>query len=364
MQKLLRRTALVKRQAARKAAQRQGRLDSDERKLRLNEQKTINISVRSDTRAARLARHEDWLLGPLAPKRDAGDARDTYGTLDARRLRGVDKPKDQVKDWGIVEGDRVVIVLDGHRERGKIGRVREVRKEAEECFVTGLNRADVRIPDYLLLNEADKTPVRPYEVPIPLSAVRLVTPLPHPETGALRDVVIKELKLKRLKGQLRDDRPARLIAGVNPLIQIPYPEEQPEEFEDNDCDTLRIEVEERTFVPTLLRPPMPAGIIDELRNKYSKFRDRHEDAFIARKIEEDRIVEERKRSIRKMDTPLKELHRKERAEKKARGKAQLSEQMLEEIGSVMARNKVPAFATTGDLIPRGSAPDSTMISGS
>lgn len=106
----------------------------------MNEQKTINISVRNDTRAARLTRREDWLLGPLAPKRDVGTTKDTYGALDARRLRGVEKPKNQGKDWGIVEGDRVVIVLDGHRERGKIGKVREVRKDAEECFVTGLNR--------------------------------------------------------------------------------------------------------------------------------------------------------------------------------------------------------------------------------
>ncbi|MCJ1319961.1 hypothetical protein MMC15_005297 [Xylographa vitiligo] len=342
MQKLLRRTALVKKQAARKAVARQGKSDSDDRKLRLNEQKIINISVRHDNRAARLARREDWLLGPLAPKRDVGSAKETYGTLDARRLRGVDKAKDQIKDWGIVEGDRVVVVQDGHREKGKIGKVREVRKEAEECFVAGLNRADVAIPDYLLLNEVDKTPVRPYEVPIPLSGVRLVAPLPHPETGALRDVVIKELRLKRMNyAQLSgDDPPTRFIAGVKPAIQIPYPEKAPEEFEDNDIDTLRIEVEERTFVPTLLRPPMPPGIIDELRNKYSKFRDRHEAAFIAKKIEEDRVAEEKKRSIRKMDTPLKELHRKERAERKARGKPILSEEMLAQIGELMAKNEV------------------------
>ncbi|MCJ1287003.1 hypothetical protein MMC26_006350 [Xylographa opegraphella] len=325
MQKLLRRTALVKRQAAKKAVARQGKSDSDDRKLRLNEQKIINISVRHDTRAARLVRREDWLLGPLAPKRDVGSAKETYGTLDARRLQSVDKAKHQIKDWGIVEGDRVVVVQDGHREKGNIGKVRE---------------ANVAIPDYLLMNEVDKTPVRPYEVPIPLSGVRLVAPLPHPETGALRDVVIKELRLKKTNyAQLGgDDPPTRFIAGVKPAIQIPYPEKAPEEFEDNDIDTLRIEVEERTFVPTLLQPPMPAGIIDELRNKYSKFRDRHEDAFIAKKMEEDRVEEERKRSIRKMDTPLKELHRKERTERKARGKPVLSEEMLARIGELMAKN--------------------------
>ena len=203
-------------------------------------------------------------------------------------------------------------------------------------------QADVAIPDYLLLNEVDKTPVRPYEVPIPLSSVRLVAPLPQPETGALRDVVIQELRLKKTNyAQLSgDDPPTRFIAGVKPAIPIPYPDKEPEEFEDHDIDTLRIEVEERTFIPTLFQPPMPAGIIDELRNKYSKFRDRHDDAFIAKKMEEDRITEERKRSIRKMDTPLKELHRKERAERKAKGKPVVSEEVLAHIGELMAKNAV------------------------
>jgi len=140
MQKLLKRTALVKRQAARKAADRRGKYESDSRKLRVNEQTQIYVSIRGDRRAAQRARHEDWLLGPLAPKRDAGESRDTYGTLSPRRLRGVEKPKAQVKDWGIVAGDRVVIVQEGHRDKGKIGKVREVRKDAEECFVQGLNR--------------------------------------------------------------------------------------------------------------------------------------------------------------------------------------------------------------------------------
>jgi len=213
-------------------------------------------------------------------------------------------------------------------------------------------QADVAIPGYLLISETDKTPIRPYEVPIPLSAVRLVAPLPHPETGGLRDVIIKELKLKpkslrELKGE---DPPSRFIAGLKPATLIPYPETEPETFEDNDCDTLRIEVEEQTWVPTLLKPPMPGSIIDELRGKYSKFRDRHDEAFIAKKIQEDLEAEERKKSIRKMMTPLKELHRKERAEKKARGKPQLSEELLTKIGEVMARNIPPetsALSTDG-----------------
>ena len=139
MQKVLRRTALAKKQAERRLAARKGKNNSDERKLRTHEKTQIGRSVRDDILNARRARREDFLLGPLAPRRDVGDKKDTYGTVGPQRLRGAEKLEGQYKDWGIVAGDRVVIVQDGHRERGKIGTVREVRKAAEECFVQGLN---------------------------------------------------------------------------------------------------------------------------------------------------------------------------------------------------------------------------------
>ena len=57
----------------------------------------------------------------MAPRRDVGDNKNTYGALDTARLRGVEKSDGFWKDWCIVEGDRVVIVENGHRDRGKIG---------------------------------------------------------------------------------------------------------------------------------------------------------------------------------------------------------------------------------------------------
>ena len=139
MQKVLRRTALAKKQAERRLAARKGKNNSDERKLRDNEQTLLRKAVRDDILNARLARREDFLLGPLAPRRDVGDKKDIYGTIGSRQLKGVEKPEGQYKDWGIVAGDRVVIVQDGHRERGRIGTVREVRKAAEECIIQGMN---------------------------------------------------------------------------------------------------------------------------------------------------------------------------------------------------------------------------------
>ena len=194
----------------------------------------------------------------------------------------------------------------------------------------GVLKVDIAVPEYVLLKDPDKTPYRPFSAPIPLSDVRLVAPLPHPETGVVRDVVIKELQTVPQ---------GRIIAGVVPEIRIPYPERKPVEFEDNNIDTLRIEVETKTWVPTLHDPPMPPSIIDELRNKYSKFRTRHDDEYIAKKQEEDYMADVIKTaSSRRMITPLKELHRKERMEKKARGKPELSDEMMAKIGEVMAKN--------------------------
>lgn len=208
-----------------------------------------------------------------------------------------------------------------------------------------LFQSNVAVPDYMLLKEQDKTPVRAFPIPIPLSAVRLVVPLPHPDTGVIRDVIINELELRKttrreLKG---DDPPSRFIAGLEPPALIEYPEKKAEEFKDNDCDTLRIEVEEKTWVPSVIKPPMPHTVIDELRNKFSKFRDRHDDAYIAKKKLEDQAIAEKKASAKKMMTPLQELHRKERAEKRARGKPVLSEDMLAKIGEVMAQQKPRAL---------------------
>ena len=41
--------------------------------------------------------------------------------------------------WGIVAGDRVAVTGEKERDRGKIGIVREVRREAEEVVVERIN---------------------------------------------------------------------------------------------------------------------------------------------------------------------------------------------------------------------------------
>ncbi len=139
MQKVIRATDRAKTQAKRKIVAEQAYNRHVNRQLRRNEQKLINTEVRTRIMAARTARREDWLMGPLAPRRDVGNSKDTYGTVSSRQLRAPKKEKSQRKDWCIREGDRVVIVAAKHRDRGKIGHVKSVREVAEECTISGLN---------------------------------------------------------------------------------------------------------------------------------------------------------------------------------------------------------------------------------
>lgn len=89
---------------------------------------------------------EDWELGPLAPKRDAGNMKDTYGTVNTLRSKGpvlTKKARWDQRLWiggkhpFVMEGDRVAI-MEG-RDRGKIGTVMEMDFSRGELKVEGLN---------------------------------------------------------------------------------------------------------------------------------------------------------------------------------------------------------------------------------
>ena len=137
-----------------RAQRAQSRYESKRRKLAavnhridtsiyVREQQAINTDRLSLIKSARERRKEDSRLGPLlAPRRDVNfEGKDkAYGTVSLRLLRGAEKPRrEEVKDWGIREGDRVAVTERGNRDFGKVGVVREVRERAEDCFIKGVN---------------------------------------------------------------------------------------------------------------------------------------------------------------------------------------------------------------------------------
>jgi len=187
--------------------------------------------------------------------------------------------------------------------------------------------------------DSNPSPLSPTDVPVLYDQVRLVHTIRDPRTRELRDVIIDEVEIRNFKKDkhTREETWQRFIPGTN--IEIPWPAKGESEHTDHEDDTLRITVEERTFVPTLLIPPFPETVIDELRGKYSKFRTRHDENYVERKMKEDEEAEARKNLAVKMRTPLQEFHIKQKEEKEKRGEPQLTEDMLARIGEVIAANK-------------------------
>ena len=143
MQKLLRRTALAKGQAKRKA-----KIQEDfEYKQQLKQsnygKKEVNSERTQAVRDERRRRRQDWELGPLSPYRNGFDRlmSTEFGTWSTKQAQMRSKPdRLQRKDWMIREGDRVV-VLEGHENiKGRIGKVKEVMKEQDMLVVESLNR--------------------------------------------------------------------------------------------------------------------------------------------------------------------------------------------------------------------------------
>lgn len=370
MQKLLKRTAQVEKQAARRNRIRTAQNTSDERRLRIYQQQKVNEARRETRNSAKQAMKEDWHLGPLAPRRDVGDKAETYGTVHFRLIQAVEKPLGMRKKWGIREGDRVCVVGEKERDKGKIGVVIDVSEKAEACKVRGLNlvqistphpmlwhhlsiratgadslflQVSVATPEYMKVQGRNEPPVQTSEAPIDLASVRLVIPLQDLTTGTKRDVIVNELTLTPT-GQ-------RCIANyISPHTgkahYIPWPSKERPEFTDNDVDTLRIDVEQVTWTPTLLRSPMPSGVIDELRNKYSKFRTRHEDSYIEMKEGIDEKLKQREEELkwgggtpREMLTPVQELNRARRMERRLQAEEEnkLTDQVLAGIGEIMVK---------------------------
>ncbi|KAF3934690.1 hypothetical protein ABW20_dc0105126 [Dactylellina cionopaga] len=335
MDKVIRRSVLAKAQAARRYAR-----EAEEKLGRKRaERASYDAQLRDHHRYVDKIRHElkeDIKLGPLAPVRgiNAKDriARD-LPTTDSLRLPPVVEPR---KFFNVAVGDRVVLLAG--KDRNKVGIVKEVDPDTDSVRIEGLNVYPVRTPEYFEGLDGGDNPGTDQEISIPYTDVRLVYPIPDPQTGVLRDAIVKKIRIADIRKDIHGKKTwTRYIAFTN--TTVPWPKQKEEDQIDEACDTRRMDAEERTYVPTLLKPPIPDGVIDELRGKYSIFRDRHDREYIERKMRED---EEKKGSKAAVVTPLMEINRKIRREKIERGKQQkLTVDILEQIGRAMAQSGSP-----------------------
>ncbi|KAK8087011.1 hypothetical protein PG994_001985 [Apiospora phragmitis] len=343
MQKILKRVATAERVVAKRKAARDRLHFNKERKEEASGLRDQSYGVNRDINRAKQAIKDDWNLGPLAPNSHVGEAAAQYGAIsELRYTNAISLRKEQQearcawlggpKNLNIVPGDRVVL-LHGP-DKGKIGRIQSVKHNDAAVVVEGLNKSNITIPSTLA--GEGTLPVMNIELPIPISRIRLVHPIFDPKTGVTRDIIINQLVHR---GVIEDK-----LTGK---VEWTRMKKEEEELTDHKVDTLRIDVEERTFVPTLLRPPMPETIIDELRNKYSKFRTRHEPEYIQRLEAEEQAKKDRVQLMNSMRSPLQELHRAERERKKKKGKPRLTVEMLEEIGKVIARSRQRTLNAAG-----------------
>ncbi|PGH27524.1 hypothetical protein AJ80_00765 [Polytolypa hystricis UAMH7299] len=287
MQKVIRYTSLARRQADRKAKIAKARINYADRHEVVKDQIQARRQFLDDVNTERKTRREDWMKGPLAPRRDVGDREGLYGTISGERTRAPAIPKEKQKSLVfLAAGDRVCVIRG--RDKGRIGNVGSVDKESDTLTISGINTYDVEFPAFMLKGEADRRPFRPSPLPVRIDDVRLVVALRNHETGQMRDVIVERM----VRGANIEREPgvelppyARHIAGSG--NEIPWPEAYPAEIVDEDVDTLRIEVETNTFFPSLEAYPMPPSVIDEVRNKYSRMRMRHDPEYVEKKHAQD-----------------------------------------------------------------------------
>lgn len=182
-------------------------------------------------------------------------------------------------------------------------------------------------------------------MPIPIDDVRLVVPLDDPETGNVKDVLVKHLYASGpfLEREYGSETPkhTRYITGLD--IEVPWPGMAPDEQRDEDVDTLRIDVEERTYMPSLQEAPFPLSVIDELRNKFSKYRQRHDPEWVEEQERKDYFKEFQE--SQKLHTPKTDYHERRLAEKEKEmesvkdenGNPKVSEETAKFIDQFMAR---------------------------
>uniref|UniRef100_L2GH47 Kow motif containing protein n=1 Tax=Colletotrichum fructicola (strain Nara gc5) TaxID=1213859 RepID=L2GH47_COLFN len=324
MQKLIKRTRQAEKVLAKKMKKRQGYEITDQRQQRFREQRQQLDELNDDIRTSRLIRQEKWSMGTIAPRRDLLPE---WGASEVNRnSRQTGLKFSEIENrcsWAggvnqlcLKPKDRVVL-LDGP-EKGKIDRIESIDKSTGTVMLENIAKMTIAVSEnFQKAIDAPPTQNAPLAVPILLP------------NGSFYF--------------------QRQIPGYNMII--PWPEADEPNREEYRVDTKSEKVSEETFVPTLLRTPMPETVIDELRNKYSKFRTRHEEDYILKKEVEEMQKKASKRltpdAAATIRTPLQEFNTQQRLARRARGQPELTEDMLEKIGEVIAKNKARTLSAAG-----------------
>jgi len=147
MQKVIRRTQLAVAQANRRRLKKKELITKERSILSRFHKSQVYTVQQENLKRSRIERNEDWELGPLAPRRDVGNLKETYGTLPGNQIEGVELSREEkakrLVAWGgskanVRIGDRVV-ALSG-RDKGKIGKIISIDSKKLEAKVEDLNK--------------------------------------------------------------------------------------------------------------------------------------------------------------------------------------------------------------------------------
>ncbi|KAH8550780.1 translation protein SH3-like domain-containing protein [Umbelopsis sp. PMI_123] len=167
-------------------------------------------------------------------------------------------PKDRVKTWNIVTGDKVAIIAG--KDKDTIGEIKSVDRRRNLVVVDGKKLAKKHVP---------KQPSAPdgimrQEQAMHISNVMLLDPETQRPTKIDRRRVEKETKDGR-----KVMKWTRFVHGTDIEISKPgkrYDDVRSDEFK----STSATEALKVTFEPSLISPPMPSEILKELANPYRR----------------------------------------------------------------------------------------------
>ncbi|KAJ6155082.1 hypothetical protein N7470_005648 [Penicillium chermesinum] len=286
MQKVIQRAATARKQAQSKAFRARKANERIERMDRTRTRKDYNSALMSNIKGAQQARWDDYYKKDLAPMRDAGDRPHTFGAADSVLLHPPALPKNKRRKHILfAAGDRVCVIRG--RDKGKINEITQVNKESETVIVKDTNLTEVVVPEWAKDAMGISQDVMTQPLPISMDDVRHVVAV---EDGDLtKDCIVEHA----YAGPPHFERPSysqlprytRYVSGTG--MVIPWPHEAEPGKEVYESDTRGPEVAEASWVPTLDSPPFPSSVIDELRNKYSRFRTRHDPEYVKAKVMEE-----------------------------------------------------------------------------
>ncbi|KAF2759653.1 hypothetical protein EJ05DRAFT_305649 [Pseudovirgaria hyperparasitica] len=327
---------------------------------------------------------KDWNAGPLAPRHDLGMAPGEFGTLDGYDFINYTVPPQNSSKWiyPFREGDTVAVA--NGRYKGRIGKIEHVELRTADARLSGINKSDLRKSEEERFATGSKDPYGTQEIPLRMDDLRLVAFVSKTGQNGIKaeqPVIVDAVtllhaddlprfrpelkgskeyrepvppKLFKHKRHADDETVVRFIAGTN--IEVPWPHNEPDLVDEHDCDTKRIEVEDATYMPQLHQAPLPDGLIDELRNKYSNYRVRHDPEYLAKRAYEFQKAEDLKNpDLNHIRTPLQEMRwqqNKKAAERTSEEEAAHERLMRGEISLVQylaIKHKVPEERLAGIL---------------